>query len=311
MVPTKAFIVLAALAAVALGGAVRRDAEKSGSHEHHGPSFMEGLDDATKDKFHAIFWDRSLKGEAKDAALLNLATASLTPEKLAEFKSHQEEWKQRRAQWKANYEAKYAKLSPKAKKAADEIKALWENDNMNRAAKKAKKEEIFKSLTEAERKEVEGLHPHNRHHFEPKFMRDLPQETKDKFKAIWRDHSLKGEAKDAALTKLAQSTLTPQQLTEFKEDMAKMAEWRKEMEAKLAKLSPNARKAADEIHAVWENEDLDWKEKKEKMEAIKAGLTDAEKAELKTLHGGRRGHHGGRRGPHGKGGKSSSESKEQ
>lgn len=298
----KTVVLFAAFAAVALGGVVRRDAE---SHEHHGPpSFLEGLDDATKQKFFAIFHDHSLKPEAKDAALLNLATSVLTPEKLTEFKTHQEEFKQRRAAYKAEYEAKYAKLSPNAKKAADELKTIWEDAKLTFRQKKEKTQEIMKTLTEAERKEVEALRPHHGHHFMPKFMRSLPQETKDKFTAIFRDHSLKPEDKDAALTKLAESVLTPEQLTQFKEHMEKMAEFHKKMQEKLAKLSPNARKAADAMHAVWRNEDLTWDEKRAKMDEIKAGLTDAEKAELKSLHSGWGRHHGG----HGKD-KSSEEEK--
>uniref|UniRef100_A0A914XHL5 Uncharacterized protein n=1 Tax=Plectus sambesii TaxID=2011161 RepID=A0A914XHL5_9BILA len=164
MTSLKLVIIFATLVAVSLAGVVRRDAtdddDDSGEEKHHGPAFLEGLDAATKDKFKAIFRDHSLKGDAKDAALLKLATSVLTPEKLAEFKTHQVEFKKKREQWKADYDAKYAKLSPNAKKAADEIKGLWEKDGMDRAAKKAKKEEILKSLTEAERKEVQDLFPH-------------------------------------------------------------------------------------------------------------------------------------------------------
>jgi len=278
MVGMKSLIVLAAFSAVALAGVVKRDAGL-----HHEPSWMQGLDEATKEKFATIFHDHTMKPDAKDAALLNLATQVLSPAKLTEFKTHHEEFKKKHAQWKAAYEAEYAKLSPKAKKAADQLKTIWEDHTMSFSAKKAKTDEIFKGLTPAEQKEVDNLRSHHGHH-QPKFMRDLPQETQNKFTAIFHDHSLKGEAKTAALTKLANSALNPQQLAEFNKHMSRMAEFHKVMEERLAKLSPNARKAADAIHAVWENDDLVFADKKAKMDQIKAGLTEAEKAELRSLH---------------------------
>jgi len=271
MVSMKTLCLFAAFSAVALGGIVRRGAD-------HEPSFMEGLDDATKAKFKAIFHDHSLKGESKDAALLKLATSVLKPDQLAEFKTHQAEW----AKHRAEYEANYAKLSPNARKAADQLKTIWEDDKMNHDAKKAKKAAIMKTLSDAEQKEIEALLPH--HHHMPPFMHGLPKETQDKFKAIWHDNSLKGDAKSAALTKLAQSVLKPEQMTQFKEHMTKMTEWRAKMDAKLAKLSPNARKAADAMHALWQNDDLSWTQKETQQDAIKAGLSAAEKAELEALH---------------------------
>jgi len=122
-------------------------------------------------------------------------------------------------------------------------------------------------------------------------MRDLPKETQDKFKAIWHDKSLNDAAKDAALTKLAESVLTSAQLTEFNAHKARIAEWKKELDARIAKLSPNAKKAADEMHALWTNDQLDWDDKVEKIDEIKSKLSDSERKELEAL---RPAHHKGK-----------------
>uniref|UniRef100_A0A914XJH9 Uncharacterized protein n=1 Tax=Plectus sambesii TaxID=2011161 RepID=A0A914XJH9_9BILA len=73
----------------------------------------------------------------------------------------------------------------------------------------------------------------------------------------------------------------------------RMEQRKAEVDQKIAAMSPKARNAAMQMKSLW-------MEHAAKMEQIKAGLSESEKAELESLHGGH-GRWGGRGGPMGGG----------
>uniref|UniRef100_A0A914UTJ5 SXP/RAL-2 family protein Ani s 5-like cation-binding domain-containing protein n=1 Tax=Plectus sambesii TaxID=2011161 RepID=A0A914UTJ5_9BILA len=144
-----------------------------------------------------------------------------------------------------------------------------------------------------------GRH-HHQHRHGLAFFKELNETVVQQFVEIWRDDDLSRDEKKAQINELAESVLTPEQLAEFQRNQAEREQrWQErktEKERKMAALSPNARAAAERIHAVWHDETLSgrdgWKLKKQKVAEIKAELSESEKEEIESLWGRGRGQRG-------------------
>ena len=84
----------------------------------------------------------------------------------------------------------------------------------------------------------------------PPPLRKAPKDIQEKFIAIWKDKSISFEDKPQKAYELAQKVLTGDLLAEFNKMHEKMTAFRKEREAKIAKLSPEAKTAFDKLEAL-------------------------------------------------------------
>uniref|UniRef100_A0A914V8F8 Uncharacterized protein n=1 Tax=Plectus sambesii TaxID=2011161 RepID=A0A914V8F8_9BILA len=200
-------------------------------------SFFNDLDETVKQKFRDIMFDHSLSRDEKKLQLDQLAQSALTPTQLTEFKQLEAQREERMKERREEMDKKIAALSPNVRKAAEQIRALWQNGTARGGpgswrSRLAEVDAIKAKLSDTEKKELDGLWPARQ-------------------------------------------------------------QWKAKMDEKIAALSPNARKAAEQIRALRQNHSLDWSDKRSQIRSIKANLTEAELTELEGLRGGG---FGGRRG---------------
>ncbi|CAI4226458.1 unnamed protein product [Auanema sp. JU1783] len=143
--------------------------------------------------------------------------------------------------------------------------------------------DLMESLTKEQRKSLFKRGPPL-----PPFLRKASKDIQEQFRTVFKDRSIKFEDKPSKLKELAEKILTGDLLEEFNKFHQKMEEDRANYNAKVEKLSKEAREAYDKI------EKLD-QEKRE----IYSSVSEDARSELFELHRERYGHHFGGRGGRG------------
>jgi len=161
---------------------------------------------------------------------------------------------------------------------AMELREIWKN---------YRKGADCESEREATKELVDGLPWHIRRtifHHGPSFLKNATEETREQFRKMWHNRTLRGDAKKAAIQALAARTLNPVQMREFEKWSKEQDKKHKEFEAKMEKLSPEARTAFDKLESL-----------RDQKAAIFDGLSISARDELHALWSHRNSRGGGHR----------------
>ncbi|GMS85077.1 hypothetical protein PENTCL1PPCAC_7252, partial [Pristionchus entomophagus] len=132
-----------------------------------------------------------------------------------------------------------------------ELETIWKDfkEGEDCDDEREKTKEFVSKLSDEERKSLFG----DRHHRGgPHFLRGVPEEVRDKFHTIFRDHTVEREEKHKMFHELAMKELKGDNLEEFlkfeKSMEERKAEWNKKVEA----LSADAKKVYEQLQALRE-----------------------------------------------------------
>ncbi|GMT15883.1 hypothetical protein PFISCL1PPCAC_7180, partial [Pristionchus fissidentatus] len=169
-----------------------------------------------------------------------------------------------------------------------ELEAIWKDfkEGAECEDEREKTKEFVSKLSVEERKTIFDKH----HRGGPHFLKGVPEETRDKFHQLFRDHSVDREEKHKLFHELALKELKGENLEEFLKFEKTMEERKAEFNKKVEALSADAKKVYDQLQSL-----------KEQKRKIMADAKPEVRKELDALYesghhrGGRHGHHGDRR----------------
>ncbi|KAF8360279.1 hypothetical protein PRIPAC_87202 [Pristionchus pacificus] len=133
-----------------------------------------------------------------------------------------------------------------------ELEAIWkdfkEGEECDEEREKTK--EFVSKLSDEERKGLFG--DHHKHHRGPHFLKGVPEEVRDKFQTLFRDHTVDREEKHKRFHEMAMKELTGDKLEEFLKFEKTMEERKAEWNKKVDALSVDARKVYEQLQALRE-----------------------------------------------------------
>ncbi|GMR37371.1 hypothetical protein PMAYCL1PPCAC_07566, partial [Pristionchus mayeri] len=131
-----------------------------------------------------------------------------------------------------------------------ELEAIWkdykEGEECDEQREKTK--EFVSKLPEEERNTLFS----HKHHRGPHFLKGVPEEVRDKFHTLFRDHSVDREEKHKKFHDLAMKELKGDNLEEFLKFEKTMEERKAEWNKKVESLSADAKKVYEQLQALRE-----------------------------------------------------------
>ncbi|VDK43856.1 unnamed protein product, partial [Cylicostephanus goldi] len=157
--------------------------------------------------------------------------------------------------------------------AQEKVRAIWSNykegDDCMKEHKQTK--DILHGLSEEEREKIMGGK------CGPSFLRNVSSTVRREFRAVWFDHRLSLEAKELTLKRLAYSLLSGESLALYVKWEEELQQRKKELEEKIAALSPAAKEAYE-----------GWKKLRMQEKLYLAELPKEIREELRSLCGWRK-----------------------